>query len=319
MTMRSYDALNVQGMALFAEQKYAEALDLLTRESGSFPEHEADIAYLRSCMAARSGQPELAVTILEEALQHGHWYGQQVMRLTPSWQTLQGTSAFERVAAVCKEREEAEHPESLALVREPDGGIQEGQRYPIFIALHGNGDNATHALDGWQAVTSAGWMLAAIQSSQVGGSQSYGWFDVEQAIREITGQYASLCGQYPIDTERVVLAGFSGGGELALRLSLDGTLPARGFVLLGPAITAETTAARLPLIQEGAARGLRGYVLLGTEDLNVPQDEIRAVVTLLNDHGIQCGIEEIPGLGHSYPAENAPMLGRVLTFIEEGA
>lgn len=319
MTVRSYDALNVQGMRLYDEQKYAEALELLTREGNNFPEHEAEIAYLRSCMAARIGKPELAVAILEEALQHGHWYGEQIMRLTPSWQRLQGTPDFERVATICKEREVAEHPESRVFVREPEGGIQAGQRYPLFIALHGNADNATHALDGWQAVTSAEWMLAAIQSSQMVGSQSFGWFDIEQATREIEWQYAKVREQYAIDTERVVLAGFSGGGELALRLSLDGTIPARGFVLLGPAITAETTAARLPLIQEGAAQGLRGYVMLGEEDLNLPQDEIRAVVTLLNDHGIPCGIEEIPDLGHSYPTENTPMLQRALAFIEEEA
>lgn len=319
MTARTYDALNVQGMRLYDEQKYAEALELLTREGGAFPEHAAEIAYLRSCMAARIGKPELAVAILEEALQHGHWYGEQIMRLTPSWQGLQGTPDFERVATICKERETAEHAESRVFTREPEGGIQAGQRYPLLIALHGNSDTATHALGGWQAATSAGWLVAAIQSSQMSGSNSYGWFDDDLAVREIARQYASLCEQYPIDTERVMLAGFSAGGELALRLSLDGTIPAQGFVLLGPAITAETTAARLPLIQEGAARGLRGYVLLGAEDLNVPQDEIRAVVTMLNDHGIPCGIEEIPDLGHSYPTENTPMLQRALTFIEEEA
>ncbi len=319
MTARTYDALNVQGLTLYSEQKYAEALELLTQEGSAFPEHEAEIAYLRSCMAARIGQPELAVAILEEALQHGHWYGEQIIRQSPSWQLLQGKPAFERVAAVCKEREAAEHPESRVFVREPEGGIQAGQRYPLLITLHGNGDTAADSLDGWQAVTSAGWLVAAIQSSQMSGSNSYGWFDDDLAIREITGQYASLCEQYPIDTERVLLAGFSAGGELALRLSLEGTIPARGFILLGPAITTETAEARLPLIQTSATRGLRGYVLLGAEDVNVPQDEIRAVVTLLNGHGIRCGIEEIADLAHSYPAENTPMLQWALAFIEKEA
>src|SRR5437899_428839 len=98
MTARSYDALNAQAMTLYGEQKYAEALEVLTQEGGNFPEQAAETAYLRSCMAARSGKPELAVAILEEALQPGFWYGEQVMRLTPSWQTLQGMPAFERVA-----------------------------------------------------------------------------------------------------------------------------------------------------------------------------------------------------------------------------
>jgi predicted esterase len=319
MTARSFDELNVQGMALYGEQKYAEALDLLTREGGNFPEHAADIAYLRSCMAARVGKPEVAVAILEEALQQGHWYGEQVMRLTPSWQALQGMPAFERVAAMCKEREAAEHPESRVFVLEPVGGIQAGQRYPLIIALHGNGDNGMRALAGWQAVTSAGWLLAVMQSSQMAGSDSYGWFDVDLARREIQGQFASLCEQYPIDTARVILAGFSMGGELALRLTLDGTIPARGFALLGPGGNIEPAEAWLPFIEAGATRGMRGYVMLGAEDINVPQDEIRSLVTLLNDNGIPCGFETIPDIGHAYPAENAPILGRALAFIEQEA
>lgn len=317
MTARSYDALNVQAMSLYGEQKYAEALDVLTREGGNFPEQAADIAYLRSCMAARSGNADLAVAILEEALRHGYWYGEQVMRLTPSWQPLQGMPAFERVAAMCKEREVAEHPESRVFVREPEGGTEAGRRYPLLIALHGNGDNAMRALSGWQAVASDGWLLAAIQSSQMGGSDSYGWFDVDLASREIKGQYTSLCEQYPIDTARVILAGFSMGGELALRLTLEGAIPARGFVLLGPGGAIEPAEAWLPFIEAGATRGLRGYVMLGAEDINVSQDEIRRLVALLNANGIPCGFETIPNVGHAYPAENAPILERALAFIEQ--
>lgn len=319
MATRSYDSVYAQAMTLYGEQKYADVLDILTREGGNFPERAADIAYLRSCMAARIGKPEVAVAILEKALQHGHWYGEQMMRLTPSWQSLQGMPAFERVAAVCKERESAEHSESRVLVREPEGSIQGGQRYPLLIALHGNGDNATHTLSGWQAVASAGWLLGAIQSSQMSGSGSYGWFDVEQAIREIEGQYANLCEQYPIDTERVILAGFSMGSDLALQLALEGVIPARGFMLLGPGGTIETTDVWLPFIEAGKARGLRGYVMLGAEDVNVAQDDIRSLVALLNNHGVACGFEAIPDVGHGYPAEYAPMLRRALAFIEEGA
>ncbi|MGZ3582356.1 MAG: alpha/beta hydrolase, partial [Ktedonobacterales bacterium] len=253
----------------------------------------------------------------EEALQHGYWYGEQIMRLSPSWQPLQGMPAFERVAAMCKEREAAAHAESRVFVREPEGGIEAGQRYPLLVALHGNGDNATRALAAWQAATSAGWLLAVIQSSQMAGSDAYGWFDVDLARREIQGQYASVCQQYPIDAGRVILAGFSMGGELALRLTLDGTIPARGFALLGPGGAIEPAEAWLSFIEAGATPGLRGYVMLGAEDVNVSQDEIRSLVALLNGHGISCGFETIPNVGHEYPAENAPILERALAFIEQ--
>ncbi|MGZ3680115.1 MAG: hypothetical protein ACXWQR_16410, partial [Ktedonobacterales bacterium] len=116
---------------------------------------------------------------------------------------------------------------------------------------------------------------------------------------------------------RVILAGFSMGGELALRLTLDGTIPARGFALLGPGGAIEPAEAWLSFIEAGATPGLRGYVMLGAEDVNVSQDEIRSLVALLNGHGISCGFETIPNVGHEYPAENAPILERALAFIEQ--
>ena len=51
------------------------------------------------------------------------------------------------------------------------------------------------------------------------------------------------------------------------------------------------------------ARGLRGYVFLGEQDDTVPHDEIRTIVSSLNDHGIPCELEMVPGIAHDYPED----------------
>ena len=107
MATRSYDEFYAEAMEHYQAQDYAGALAILTREGDRFPEEAANVLYLRSCMAARVGQPDLALQILEDALNRGLWYGEQLMRESPSWQPLQGLPAFERIAAVCKERQAA--------------------------------------------------------------------------------------------------------------------------------------------------------------------------------------------------------------------
>ena len=80
MTIGTYEDL-LQGMQqLYQNEQYGDALRLLTDEGHRFPEQGQMIYYLRSCMAARTQQTDLALELLEEALDRGFWYGEQVMR-----------------------------------------------------------------------------------------------------------------------------------------------------------------------------------------------------------------------------------------------
>jgi predicted esterase len=316
MTMRTYEEVQAEAMEHYQAQDYAGALEILTREGDRFPAEAANVLYLRSCMAARVGLPDLAVAILEDALNRGLWYGERVMRESPSWQPLQGLPAFERLAAVCKARQAAAAIGPALRVLDPADGCPAGATCPLFIALHGNAGTADSAIQGWRAVTDAGWRLVALQSSQVGGVNAYLWDDQETALRETAAQYADLSAQYTVDPARLVVAGFSLGGETALRIVLSGSIPAPAFILLGPGgPTMDTPDAWLPLIAQGAARGVRGYVFLGDRDNAVEQDNARRVVDLLNGHGVPCGLEMLPHLGHAYPADFVPGIRRALAFV----
>jgi predicted esterase len=316
MTMRTYEEVQAEAMEHYQAQDYAGALEILTREGDRFPAEAANVLYLRSCMAARVGLPDLAVAILEDALNRGLWYGERVMRESPSWQPLQGLPAFERLAAVCKARQAAAEIGPALRVLDPADGCPAGATCPLFIALHGNAGTADSAIQGWRAVTDAGWRLVALQSSQVGGANAYLWDDQETALRETAAQYADLSAQYTVDPARLVVAGFSLGGETALRIVLSGSIPAPAFILLGPGgPTMDTPDAWLPLIAQGAARGVRGYVFLGDRDNAVEQDNARRVVDLLNAHGVPCGLEMLPNLGHAYPVDFAPGIRRALAFV----
>lgn len=317
MATQAYHRFYAQVMQLYGNQAFAEALELLTQEGEAFPEETPTILYLRSCMAARIGQPALAVQILEEALNRGYWYGEALMRGSPSWQSLQGMPAFEQVAEVCKRREAEVQTGPSALIEEPEGDHSADHPRPLFIALHGNGDNARSALACWRPIVAQGWVLAALQSSQIGYSDAYGWFDEERSVREIAEQYTALREQRAIDSGQIILAGFSMGGAVALRLALQQTISARGFILLGPGgPPIDTPEAWIPLIQAAAARGLRGYILLGEEDENIPKDAIRTLAALLNTHGVPCQVETIPDLGHGYPPDSGPCLSRALAFLQ---
>jgi dienelactone hydrolase len=222
------------------------------------------------------------------------------------------------MAAVCLERQQAARTAPRLFVDEPEGGCPPDGGCPLFLALHGNGSNARLTLAGWRPVLAAGWLLAVPQSSQGVSMDSYVWNDQEIAQREVAEHYATVTAKHTVDTGRAVLAGFSMGGETALRAALVGTVPVRGFILLGPGgPTIDTPDAWLPLLAGAAGRGLRGYILLGENDASIPHDAIWTLVDHLNAHGIPCALEVIPIIRHEYPADFAPYLERALAFVEQ--
>jgi len=313
----TFNDLNTAVMRLYGEQKYGEVLDLLVDAGAAFPDAAQQILYLRACMAVRVGQVDEALRLIEEVLDRGGWYGEHLIWQTPSWVALQGHPAFEALATRHRERETAAlataQPERV--VRVPPGDPPPGG-YPLFLSLHGNTQRAAPDVAAWEPITAQGWLLAAIQSSQMVGPNMYIWDDHATALTEIADHYAALAAAYPLNPARVVIAGFSRGGEIALRAALSGTLPATGFVLLGPGgPLMDTPDAWLPLLPGAAARGLRGVVLLGTADGAAPQAAIRALVESLTAHGLPCRLIDLPGLGHDYPRDPVATLTAALAFL----
>jgi dienelactone hydrolase len=324
LTDSSYQLLDARVMKLFRDQNYAGAFRLLTAEGPRYPGNETDVCYLRSCLAARQGNYGLAVEILEKALERGLWFGETLLRGSPSWQPLQGRPDFEKVVAASRARQRAEQegrPPAHYSTLTPKGGTPP---YRAIVALHGNGENVRKALDGWRAVVDEGWLLAALGSSQIVQSDGYVWDDTEVALREVREQYAALAAGHELSAGHLVIAGFSMGGYTALRAALNGTIPARAFILLGPGGpdpgSPDDLGSWLPLIQELRGRGvpLRGCLLAGQDDDLIPVETQRRLAGFLTEQGIPCGFEMLPGVAHAYPLDLRPIIQRALAFIDAG-
>ncbi len=271
-------------------------------------------------MAARIGRNDHAIDLLREAGSKGIWYGEAIMRQSPSWQPLQGLPAFEEMAALFKQREKEAYVGPIMLVEEPVGGCSPDKPCPTLLTLHGNGGNARLSLQGWRGASEMGWLQASLQSSLVRASDSFVWDDQDVVLPEIAAHYTDLSTRYNIDKDRVILAGFSMGGETALRATLSGAIPVEGFILLGPGgPTVDEPDQFLPMMQEAqsSGRSLRGYVFLGEQDDLIIHDAVRKLVILLNENNIPCHLESVPTIAHEYPDDFAPYIARAIAFIEQ--
>jgi predicted esterase len=192
----------------------------------------------------------------------------------------------------------------------------EDEGCPAVIFLHANQDTAQKNMPHWQSLADAGWLVAVPQSSTATWADAYVWMDHSSAAAEVIEHLERLKVEYSLDTDKVILAGFSMGAEVALAMALNGVVDAKGFILLGPGGPFMDDLAKwTPSIEKAKDKGLRGVFLMGEADETIPQDNIRILVERLNKVGVACELKTYPDLGHEYPPDFEGVLQDAIKFI----
>lgn len=288
---------------------FSGAMQLIKLFGGLFPERASAVYNWRMCLAARLNETEEAIRIFQEALDLGLWWPEHLLHDDDDLAALQGRPDFEAMVVTCKERhaqaQATAQPEML--VWTPEGPAQ--PPYPLLLAMHGRNGNGRETLNLWQDLSRLGWLVASVQSSQVVGSDLYVWDDEQRAVADILSMMVELRKQHPIDSERTVLAGFSQGAGLAMRLALKGLLPARGFIGVAPYLP---NFDNLPQTPEAAAP-VRGYLVTGGRD--PAQDLFARFETYLHSISVPYLRDHYPDAGHDYPPGIFASQQKALEFI----
>lgn len=303
------ERLTQQVEALFQEKRYAEALELTTREEATFPHAKPYLRYLRFCAAGRLNQPERVLQLLAAALDEGIWYTEMLLRQSPSLQGVQDRPEYEALvqrSAALQAADETVH--GFLSVLEPPGAAQ-----GLIFFLHGNGARATETQAFWQAFVAQGWRVALPQSSQVFFAGGGGiWDDTEQAVSELQAHLATLRERGALDPARTVIVGHSMGGQLALRLALSESA-FQGCIGVGPYFPDLTEWE--PLIAAALPHGLRVAFVVGSADDSIPQEPLVPLAATLEAHGIPALLETVPDQLHPLVPAYQPAIERALAFV----
>lgn len=292
--------------------KYAEALDLVTREAHRFPNYSQGVVYYwRMSMACRLNNPTLALQLLEEAIRVGYWY--HGLREDADLQLLWRLSEFEELVQICEERRALAIADATPVLKtlQPEHG---SAPYPLLLTLHGNQSNVESFAHHWSTAASHGWLVGLPQSSQSYGQDTFSWNDWEWSIQEVQKDYDILRAQNLIDSMRVVLAGFSMGGGLATWLALSGAIHVSGLILVAPFF--ENVENLVPLMQRHSPQKLRAWIVASQRD-KYCYGIAEQLSKLLPQYGILCQSETYSDLEHSFPTPFETRLPQVLDWLVE--
>lgn len=308
----SFGRFNAQFMACYQKQAYQEALDLINDTLDQLPFHAGMIMAWKAGMQSLIGDQAGAIATLQAAMQLGHWYHEEALRQDPDFAALQEQPSFQAVTEECQRR--TEHAEAttqpqLTFLEPPP---TTPHPWPLLITLHGNMSSANEYAPHWTYAAAQGWLVAVPQSSQLTWAGGYYvWDDYDRALTEIRQHYEAICHRYEIDSARVVLAGYSMGGEVAQKAALRGDMTVHGFIgVEGWVFDLEQLP---PLLEAKRNPGLRSYLISGLHAEFL--EPSRQIDELLRANGYASQREEMDNEYHGYGSTFEEILGRALGWV----
>lgn len=318
MDFLTLDELQARLQALYNSGDAAAALALLSAQKPNFPAYQPLLVYWEVVLEAQLGNPSGSLGLLSASLDRGIWYGDALFRNNPAFQTLLDDPEFialtDRNLALRESDPTAKIP--VLAVRPANRCQPGGPRCPLLLALHANYASAQTVLPFWQPAATSGWVVAALQSTQILWRGAAVWNDLNVARQEAQRNFDTLQSQYALDLERLVLAGNGQGAETAAWLALSGSLPAQGLILVGQTGPfAESPEVWTALLEDYGGPELPIYMILGEEDESANPVYMQRFAEMLQQAGFPTEFEVVPQLGADDVEGYDSSVQRALEFV----
>lgn len=324
----SIEELHRQAQEAYTGQRYADAAQAYVRILRVQPQDQRAL-YNLACTYGLLGAAEPAARFLLAAWNAGY----------RDLDSIQADGDFERVRHRREFRKVLEHLRTDALARRRQAGevievpgrvlaavrvsppdeLQDGQRYPLVVGLHGAGGTAE---DFVRLFTGHGvrqpFFFAVPQGPytiDAGGRPGFVWYrrlpgirrGVEPHSRQFTEAFLldvvdEVAARYPVDRDRVFLMGFSQGAFMSFSLGLRHPERFRGVIPVGGWVGAD----ELPgdALTRAAETGIRFLICHSPEERVVAFNEAEAAISLLQGHQMAVELHRYPG-GHVLTPELA--------------
>ena len=216
-------------MSLYTDRRYSDAFKLVEENAEYFPEELTRTTFWKMCLLSLCGRVDDVMSVFQLGLDEGLWWAESQFRDT-DLDTVRNLPEFKRLMAVSQKKyEEArKHIERDQTILLPDTLVS--GRYPLILAVHGRNGNKDSHMEYWDVARRKGWLVLSVQSTQLLSSSTYCWDEPEQRLADILFNIEKISKEYSIDTQRVVVAGFSQGSGMSIYSVMSGKIKACGFI-----------------------------------------------------------------------------------------
>ncbi|WP_455718604.1 hypothetical protein [Anaerosporobacter sp.] len=307
MDVKRFEEFDERCSEIYDNGGLEEAIKFLNGNRNNF---EGYLRGLIDCDIAiysmRIGDKDRTLKVLNGYLEEGIWFNENFLK------EILCKEEFKMYASKMREtcRKQMEKVTAKTYIELPTNFNKE-KKYPLFIALHNSNGDVEFFREYWKSrKLKEEYIVLMPQSSQLFSSSSYCWDDKNKAYGEIKAMYEKLIDEFNIDTEHIIIGGFSQGAQVALDIALNkNIIPVSGFIVLNtPKADVEADT-----LQNACTRGIRGIVIAGENDKFF--EDQRKMITSFNEVGLVSKFNVIKNLGHWFPNDLSEQIDSSLEFV----
>jgi predicted esterase len=189
---------------------------------------------------------------------------------------------------------------------------------PLCMVFHGNDSNPQAHAEVWRPLSKAGWLVVLPQSSRTGEQPgTFIWNTPglnEWNFQEIQNGFSEIKQNHKIDVSKIILAGFSMGGGLAIEMVLGRHITSRGFIAVAPYIPYKYVDPQSNYSDFVKSQDVCGYCVVGEQD-HFAIEGTSALSSRLPNLNISCFVEQHANLEHDYPSDFEKSLLKAVNYI----
>ena len=306
----AYDEMRKVVVNNFRDGKFEDAIKVLNSHLEVFPEKLMANTYNLALCYGSLELYEDGVAILMNGIENGIWYNKWGFE-GEFWNSYKESEDFQEFLNIndSKRLEAQKYSKPDMLIVKPEG-FEVNKKYPLFIALHGGGGTIEGFKDLWKSeLMHKEFIVAYLQSSQLISMDGYTWDDMDIANSEILDAYKKILNEYLIDTNDVIIGGFSAGGRASLATITKSNIPYSGFTVLSPPMPEGFSSEN---VKEFKRKNIRGTIISNSKDPRYKEQRIMS--ELFKENGMQYQFIETPAIGHWFPENLDELIDQSIRF-----
>lgn len=308
-SFQSFEALDSLSQVYLHANDTDSAVLTMEYALETYPEEGKKATYILGILYARTGKDSKALNIWEHGHKNGYYYG---LNNRAYREHFKGNEKFEVIAKtdsqIGKKLDSLSHME-YELVKPQN--FSEDKKYPVIFIFHGNSRNIEKAKETWTSeVLENEFIVVYLQSYIHFNSLGYRWsFRDKKTETQLRKIYDDIMQYNFTDHDKIIFAGMSAGGIVALDYAFSNSFSCSGLLLNCPVVPNIED----KMVQDFVSSDKEIVIISGETDFALEKQQ--DLISRLKDLNGKAEIIIIPEMGHNFPDNFSNLLDEYLKSL----
>ena len=222
---------------LIDSEQHVQAISLLKQNLKNYPKNEYEIYSGLISLYRGQGEVQKSVEVMSQANHKGYYFW--VIPRQNLYNNFRRENWFKNTLSLNNElRDKAQKRVKPTYTVVLPSGYDSKKTYPLIFIMHGGNQNMEITRKRWKSEELyKNKMVAFVQSGWTVATNRFRWnlsgfdlFHEGTAIDEVKGLYKEIVTKYPVNTDKIMLVGFSQGAALAMNMSIHNDIKCTGVL-----------------------------------------------------------------------------------------